>query len=149
MSRVVTSSGDGSGPKELPSFDLVGHIMALRGELGFERERVKDRDAEIDRLRGCLRVEKVWRKEQGDRVEDLQDIVDKMLKTKDGVPVVPWMKVWTKRRGMISQWCITRMDADGWVWLKRCEPCDSSSSPEMGTKHYYGTREAAEAAGGE
>lgn len=101
-------------------------------------------------LIGCAdrtEQEKAWAE-----IKHLRAIVDtfpKCYRLVDGKPVQDCpaafeTQVWAEWNDMIFRWKITRMDTDGWCWLKRQEPCDSPDSPEMGTKHFANSREAAE-----
>lgn len=96
--------------------------------------RANELETEVRRLEAIIdKLPKCWRlNEAGKLIRD--------------VPVTPGMTVWAEKYGIISQWKITRMDSDGWVWLKRRDPSDGPSSPEMGTKHYSSTYKAVVAA---
>jgi len=127
-------------------FIVFGWPFALLNRINDTKEHLCSANSEDSKLHVALH-RRYWEltKLQAE-VERLQAIVAKLLKTEDGEPAILGMTVWAKQKGMISQWKIVRMDFDGWALLKRCNPCDGPSSPEMGTKHYSSTYETVEVA---
>ena len=77
-----------------------------------------------------------------DEIERLQAIIDKLPKTADGVPIVPGMIAWCHHCG------ITRAELIGEFGVTIEGPtvwCDGMADADG----LYGTRKAADAAGGE
>ena len=104
---------------------------------------------EIERLRGKLDEAEAVRWEKEGEADRLRAIVDKLLKTADGVPVVPGMELWSKPYFEDGEWHgpFRRFGlvSDRVVWM--ANPMGTTyGHGGIDLHNSYSTREAAEAA---